>query len=238
LIPVGVEGVRRRPYVTVALVTVNTAVFVYFYLQGPLAFNRAVAELGFRPIDLLGGRLYTLATSMFMHGDLLHLVGNMLYLYVFGGAVEARTGSARFLLFYLACGVAASLIHAFVEAAAHHPLNIPCVGASGAISGVLGAYLLFFPRSSVEVMALSLLGLPLILPLPAAAFIALWFMFQLWMGLLTLALPYVVGVAFWAHVGGFAAGILMATRFKRRRVVFSGRIWYEVPIEAWEGLKP
>lgn len=239
MIPVGVEGVRRRPYVTTALVVINTAVFIYFYLQGPAAFNEAVAWLGFRPIDLFSAaRLYTLVTSIFMHGDPLHLIGNMLYLYVFGGAVEARTGSIRFSAFYLACGVAASFIHAFIEAAAHHPLGIPCIGASGAISGVLGAYLMFFPRSSVEVMALSLLGLPFILPVPAAVFIALWFLFQLWMGLLTLALPYAAGVAFWAHVGGFVAGMLMAGRLKRRRrVIFSGRVWYEIPIEAWEGFK-
>mgnify|MGYP000250475001 CR=1 FL=1 len=233
MIPVGVEAPWRRSYVTLLLIAVNVAVYAYLVLQGPAAYVQAIVELGLRPMDLLRGtRLHTLATSMFLHGDLIHLLGNMLYLYVFGRAVEARMGSLRFLAFYLACGVAASYIHALVELAARHPLNIPCVGASGAISGVLGAYLLLYPRSSVSIVALSLLGFPQVLTVPAALFLAAWFLFQLWLGLATLALPYAVGVAFWAHVGGFVAGLLMATPFRRRRrVVFSGRIWYEVPIQ-------
>jgi membrane associated rhomboid family serine protease len=234
LIPVGVEGVYKRPYSTVLIVAVNVAVFILYFLQGPRAFNEAVVKLGFTPVNLLRTKeLHTIFTSMFMHGDALHLLSNMLYLYVFGGAVEARMGSARFLPFYMACGVAAAYIHSFVELASQRSLNVPCVGASGAISGVLGAYLLLFPWSSVRIMAFSLLGLPIIVPLPAALFLITWFALQLWMGFTSLRLPFSLGVAFWAHVGGFLAGMLLASFLRRRRmVVFSGRVWYEVPVRA------
>jgi membrane associated rhomboid family serine protease len=98
---------------------------------------------------------------------------------------------------------------------------------------VLGAYLLLFPWSSVRIMAFSLLGLPIIVPLPAALFLITWFALQLWMGFTSLRLPFSLGVAFWAHVGGFLAGMLLASFLRRRRmVVFSGRVWYEVPVRA------
>lgn len=232
MIPVGVTGVKKRPYATWLLIVLNTLIFFYFYLQGDVVFHVAIKAYGLAPIDLLRGRkLHALITSMFMHGDLVHLLSNMLFLYVFGGAVEARMGTLRFTVFYLACGFAASFMHSLVELFSFHPLNIPCIGASGAISGILGAYLILFPFSFVNVMTLTLLGLPFIIPIPAVLFLAFWFLFQLWMGFLSLHLPYFVGVAFWAHIGGFITGALLSLPLKRRRyVVRSGKIWYEVPI--------
>ncbi|RLF16174.1 MAG: rhomboid family intramembrane serine protease [Thermoprotei archaeon] len=230
MIPLGVEGVRKKPYVTWMLVITNTAVFFLLFLSE--ALPSAIALYGLTPLKLIKGKgLYTLITSLFLHADILHLASNMIYLYVFGGAVEARLGSKYFLLFYLLCGIDASLIHTCIELVVGHPLNIPCIGASGAISGVLGAYLVLFPGSFVNIMTLTLLGLPLIIPVPAFLFLAIWFIYQLWMGMISLSLPYFIGVAFWAHIGGFLSGMIAALPLRRKRyVVRYGKVWYEVPV--------
>ena len=230
MIPLGVGAARGRPYVTWALIALNAASFIALDALG--LSRQAIALYGLVPLRLLRGQaLYTLLTALFIHGDPMHLASNMVYLYVFGGAVEARLGSRGFLAFYLLCGLIASLVHVLAELVAGHPLDIPCIGASGAISGVLGAYLVLFPGSSVNIMTLTLLGLPLIMPVPAIVFLAVWFIYQLWMGIISLSLPYFIGVAFWAHIGGFIAGMIAMLPLRRRRAVIRyGKVWYEIPV--------
>lgn len=251
MIPVEAERPRRTPVVTWTLIALNVAVFMVMTLGGPEFYDYVTREFGLIPYYVIHGeRLYTLLTSMFIHAGLLHLLGNMMYLYVFGSGVEARLGKVRYLMLYFASGIVAGLTHIVIElvfaepivvygpfmrpVAVIDPLTIPCVGASGAISGVLGAYLVLFPRGFVNVMTITLLGLPVIIPVPAVLFIGLWFLYQVWMGVLSLAVGLFSGVSFWAHIGGFIGGLLIALTSaprRRRRVYYVGYWWYEVPVE-------
>ena len=155
----------------------------------------------------------TLLTSMFMHGGFMHLAGNMLYLWIFGDNVEEALGRGRFLLFYLLCGVAAALTQALLDPGS----KIPMVGASGAISGVLGAYFLLFPRANVKVLMFPF-GLVFV---PALIVLGLWFLFQLLDGLRSPSGEG--GVAFWAHVGGFVAGMVLLPLFKPGHIRYFAR---------------
>ena len=190
--------------------------------------NAAISVLGFVPATLLMPHAEsngfaalppaaTIFTSMFMHGGLLHLAGNMLYLWIFGNNVEDAMGHARFALFYLACGVAAAMTFAFIDPAS----RIPLVGASGAISGVLAAYVLLFPRARVTVIVP--LGI-IFYPFRLSAFwvVSFWFVLQLLSA--SLSHPQQPGVAWWAHVGGFAMGLLLTPLFKSRSFPMFGRV--------------
>lgn len=180
--------------------------------------NTAITILGFTPGALTGAphRLpgyitvpgaATIFTSMFLHGGLLHLAGNMLYLWIFGNNIEDAMGHVRYLLFYLVCGVAAALTMAYINPAS----QIPMIGASGAISGVLAAYMLLFPRARVTVIVpLGIIFYPLVIS--AIWVVGFWFVLQLLSAAFTN--PGEPGVAFWAHVGGFAAGIVLTPFFK------------------------
>lgn len=252
MLPIEAQRLRGPSVVTWLLIIVNVVVFAYVALLEPKMLSYAIEKYGLIPYHVLRGkRLYTLVSSMFVHGNLLHLLGNMIYLYAFGCSVEARLGKARYFVFYMASGIAASLIHIAIEAwfaepvviygpffehrAVVDPLLIPCVGASGAISGVLGAYLVLFPRSSVSVLTFVFFWLPMVIRVPAIIFVGFWFLYQLWMGLISLSLGIFSGVAFWAHVGGFIAGLVLAPiaarRGRKRRVYHAGRWWYEIPVE-------
>ena len=149
----------------------------------------------------------TLITSMFMHGGLAHLLGNMLYLFVFGDNVEDRLGRGRYLVFYLFCGLVGGLVHVFASTATEASLYTPTLGASGAISGVLGGYLVLFPRKRVRVIMLRFLA-----SVPAIVAIGVWFVFQLISGLGYLGGDG-GGVAYGAHIGGFAAGAITVKLF-------------------------
>ncbi len=151
--------------------------------------------------------------TMFLHGGWMHLIGNMWFLYLFGDNVEDAMGHIRFLVFYLVSGIAATLAHIVF-----HPLSpIPVVGASGAISGVVGAYLVMFPTARVLTLVPIFFFIVDIVVLPALIFIGLWFLFQFWSGLLSLAVPHMGGVAWWAHIGGFLAGLVLAPLMRERR---------------------
>jgi membrane associated rhomboid family serine protease len=153
----------------------------------------------------------TLFTSMFMHGGLLHLGGNMLFLWIFGDNVEDSMGHVRFLVFYLVCGVAAALAQAWIDPTS----TIPVVGASGAISGVLGAYILLHPRATVRTLVI--LGFFVtVIHIPAMIVLGLWFAMQFFSAFATPVGDG--GVAFWAHVGGFIAGVVLVSFFKKRGV--------------------
>jgi membrane associated rhomboid family serine protease len=215
----------HAPVVTRALIALNVAVFVYqFFLLSEAQNLRFVHAHGAVPAILLSGygpALSTPFTSMFIHGGLLHLVSNMLFLGVFGDNVEDVLGKLRFVVFYLVTGVAAVLVHALITPDS----RVPLVGASGAISGVLGAYAFLFPRARVRTW---LLIFPI--DLPAFAYIAIWFFLQVQNGLGSLAQSPGAGgsgVAFFAHVGGFIAGVallFMMGRPKGPRVYLGPRV--------------
>ena len=216
MIPIGDENPTHSiPYVNYALIAVNVLVFLWQISLGPQGeaalYNMALipAEVT-RGLDL--GDARAVLTSMFMHAGLVHLAGNMLYLWIFGDNVEDVLGHFRYLLFYLLGGLAASLTHVVL-----YPLSgVPVVGASGAIAAALGAYLLLFPHRRV----LTIIPLGFFLPMarvPAVIVLGGWFLLQLLQGTLSLGMAEVSGVAVWAHVGGFAFGMLFGPLLKRRR---------------------
>ncbi|MFZ5874960.1 MAG: rhomboid family intramembrane serine protease [Nitrospirota bacterium] len=205
------------PIVTVTLIVVNVAVFLYQLSLGREG-DAFVAVFGAVPLALFGGETFspvppflTLLTAMFLHGGLMHLVGNMLYLWIFGNNIEDSMGHGRFLVFYLLCGVAAAYAHAVTAPES----TIPMIGASGAISGVLGAYLLLFPRARV----LTWIPLGLLSRLeyiPAAWVLGFWIVLQFLNGTFSYGRAG-GGVAWFAHVGGFVAGLALVYLFIRRR---------------------
>ncbi|MEQ8367039.1 MAG: rhomboid family intramembrane serine protease [Roseicyclus sp.] len=197
---------NRTPFVTWALIAINVLIFISYY---PSLGGSERQLMGFFsdwalvPAEVLsGGDGHTLLTSMFLHGGWMHLIGNMLFLYIFGDNLEDLLGHVRFLLFYLASGLAA----AFGQILADPSSTIPMVGASGAIAGVMGGYLLFFPRARIDVLVIVFV-LVKVFPIPAWLMLGLWFGLQLVNGL---AMDVAGGgVAYWAHAGGFVAGVLL-----------------------------
>ena len=235
MIPIGDDNSDRRttPFVTWLLIAVN--VFVFVVLQGMGSNQRFTMSFATVPAEILSGRdiaqpipvrdesgrtvetlelfptpipvYLTLLTAMFMHGSFAHLLGNMLYLWIFGDNVEDALGHARFLVFYLVTGVLAGLAHVLVTAALGANPLIPCLGASGAISGVLGGYIVLFPRRRVRV-----LWLYSVVEVPALVAIGLWFVFQVASGAGMLG-GEMGGVAYGAHIGGFVAGAALVKLF-------------------------
>lgn len=235
LIPIGDDNTGRNitPYVTYTLIAINVAVFVFLQLPNPAftyAFSVVPAEI-IRNIDLVRpiavGRetiphlpgpnpiQLTILTAMFMHGGWMHLIGNMVYLWIFGDNVEDAMGHVKFLIFYLLCGVAATIAHIMFSTSGLNAV-IPSLGASGAIAGVLGAYIVLFPSRSVRV----LIGWFGIIALPAIIVIGLWIFMQLVQGVGSIA-PNTAqesggGVAYMAHVGGAVAGLVLVWLFRNR----------------------
>ena len=205
---------RRFPIINTLLILANVAVFGLQWLAGPyqqgLVSMFAMVPANFGQVGLLAAG--SIFTSMFMHGGIMHLGGNMLYLWIFGDNVEDAMGSFKYLLFYMGGGVAAALAHIATNPAS----QVPTVGASGAIAAVLGAYLVLYPRS--RVLTIIPLGFYMrFTTVPAVIVLGLWFVLQLFSGVLSLGGPDVGGVAFWAHIGGFAAGALLAKLFAGQR---------------------
>jgi membrane associated rhomboid family serine protease len=210
---------RSFPLVNWMLIGLNLLAFLMLVSLGRQA-EAWVTLLGMIPARLFENpslmELSTIFTSMFLHGGWAHLLGNMLALYIFGDNVEDRLGSGRYLFFYLACGVAA--------AAAHIGLNptspVPTIGASGAISGVLAAYFLFFPSARVITLILIFI-LPWFVEIPAIIYLGFWFLSQLFSGLFSVVsgAQAIGGVAWWAHVGGFLAGLVLGPLLARQHYV-------------------
>ena len=206
---------RHVPVVNYLLIAANILVFVLMWLAGPYQ-ESLVYQFAMIPANLTTGLnlgdITDIFTGMFMHAGILHLGGNMLYLWIFGDNVEDSMGSVKYLAFYLVGGVVASLTHILTNPGS----QIPSVGASGAIAAVLGAYLVLYPQS--RVLTIIPLGFFLRMTLvPASIVLGLWFVLQLFSGFLALGGPDVGGVAFWAHIGGFVAGVVMAKLLVRRR---------------------
>jgi membrane associated rhomboid family serine protease len=221
----------RTPVVTIALISACAAVFLWQAGLSPRAANNAALSFGMVPSVLFGHAALprqlqivpawtSLLTSMFLHGGWLHIGGNMLYLWIFGKGVESALGSARYLSLYLVCGVIAALTQAFVDPTS----EVPMIGASGAIAGVLGAYLILHPRSNVVVFIWIIIIIRL-LTVPAVILLGLWFLLQLVSAASTSAGE--PGVAVWAHVGGFIAGMALVMVLRQRHVpVFQApRTW-------------
>lgn len=212
---------RTRPIVTYVIVGLCVGVFLWQLALGPGGNEAAVYALGFIPAVVFGGANLpeqlvwvpapaTIFTSMFMHGGLMHLAGNLLYLWIFADNIEDRMGSGRFTVFYALCGVAAALAQAIPDLDS----SIPMIGASGAVSGVLGAYIVLFPRARVLV-AIPVFVVLYTLRLPAVWVLGVWFLGQL---LSSVAMSSAGGgIAFRAHIGGFVAGLLLVTLFVRRK---------------------
>ena len=223
MIPISDQNpTRHTPVVNYLLIAANVIVFLLFLTAGSkqetLVYQYALIPANFTTLNL--GNITDIFTSMFMHGGWAHILGNMLYLWIFGDNVEDRMGSFKYLVFYLAGGVVASLAHIFTNPGS----QIPTVGASGAIAAVLGAYLVLYPRS--RVLTFIPIGFFMRLTLvPASIVLGLWFILQLFSGVLSLGGPDVGGVAFWAHIGGFAFGALIALLFLRRQEPSSNVAW-------------
>jgi membrane associated rhomboid family serine protease len=211
MFPIGDDDSAERtvPIVTYALIALNVLVF-FLELSGGEPFIERWSVVPRRLTQNPGGDFITVFTSMFMHGGWLHLAGNMLYLWIFGDNVEDRFGHAKFALFYLICGIAAT----FAQVAVSSGSNIPNLGASGAIAGVLGAYLILFPRGQVRV----LMGRGVV-PMPALVVIGMWIVLQFINGVGSITQSAETGgVAYMAHIGGFVAGLALTFLFGGRRV--------------------
>jgi len=205
MIPISDDNpARLTAVVNWVLILICVGVFFWQISLGE-GGEAAIYKYGFTPRNFFAderGAWLTLLTAMFLHGGFMHLGGNMLYLWIFGNNVEDAMGHARFLVFYLACGIAAS----FAQALAEPQLTMPMVGASGAISGVLAAYVLIYPQARIRVIIpLGFLLYPT--KISAIYVVGFWFIIQLFSALI--AQPGAPGTAWWAHVGGFAAGIVL-----------------------------
>lgn len=193
----------KTPYVTYILLAINVLVFLAYYpASDEFQVNRFYLEWGLQPGNVSDGRaLHTIFTSMFLHAGWLHIAGNMLFLWIFGDNLEDTFGHFGFALFYLAAGIAAALIH--VVSAPYS--MVPLVGASGAIAGVMGGYLLLFPKAKIDILVIIIIFFK-IFPIPAWIMLGIWFVIQLVNGVISDA--SMGGVAYWAHAGGFVAGLL------------------------------
>ena len=212
------ERIHGRPYVNYSLITINVIVFVWeIIVTGYFSDEQAVAEIfskyGAIPRSVLNGDLLSILTSMFMHGGIAHIIGNMVFLFVFGDNIEDRFGHIKYLLIYIVWGAAAAIIHSIFAVSAGGGM-IPAVGASGAISGVMGAYLVMFPRAKIFTVIIAFFITTV--RIPALAYIPFWFILQVIFGLID---PF-GGVAYLAHLGGFVAGLGTAYTWK---VFLSGK---------------
>lgn len=206
--------IRHFPFVNLLLIAANVIAFFYESQLSPSALERFIFAWGLVPARLtsdLPGTWVTIFTAMFLHGGWFHLLSNMWFLYIFGDNVEARMGGFRYLVFYLLSGVAAVLLQTYILPTS----QVPMIGASGAIAGVLGAYLLLFPRSRIASLV-PILIIFTIVEVPAVLFLVFWFISQLYSGLFTMQGASASGIAWWAHIGGFVFGVLMVSFFARR----------------------
>jgi len=212
---------RTTPFVTVLIILANVAVFLYQVSLGPRAGQALIYAFGMVPVRvelLLTGHPVAmnqafgpLLTSMFLHGGWLHIIGNMWFLWIFGDNIEDTLGHFNYLLFYLVCGVAAGITHTL----ANLNSTVPAVGASGAISGVLGAYMVLFPGSRVLTL-IPLFVIWFTVQLPAVVILGYWFLIQFLSGLGSLGAGMEGGTAWWAHIGGFILGAVLVLGSRRR----------------------
>jgi len=207
---------RTFPLINLLLIGVNILAFLYELQLGRQALQGFIFKWGLIPAQFLNApeNLWlTVLTSMFLHGGWFHILSNMWVLFIFGDNVEARMGGIRYLIFYLLCGTFAALLQSYVLPAS----QVPMIGASGAVAGVLGAYLILFPRSRIASLV-PILFIFTIIEIPAAVFLLFWFASQLYSGWFAIQGGGASGVAWWAHIGGFTFGLIMVFFFRKRTV--------------------
>lgn len=236
---------RSPPLVTWMLIGLNTLCFALELGLNEAQLTGVFYHLGVVPARYtspswaswvgLPQSYWPFLTSAFLHGGWLHIISNMWALWLFGDNVEERMGAGRFLVFYLLCAIASSVLHVLLNPAS----TVPAVGASGAIAGVMGAYLCLFPRSTIIVF-MPVLFMPVFFELPALLYLGFWFFIQLFNGTLALAAPAEVGgIAWWAHVGGFVAGVILHRGFvlprRRRPRIRQPDEWYIEDVWARRG---
>ena len=204
--------------VTIVLIAINAIIFLFEVSLGS-RLNEFLLAFGFTPSkffhllekgDLLVAIL-PLFSSIFLHGGWLHIIGNMWFLWIFGDNVEDRMGHVKFLFFYILCGLLAGLSHAFLSSQS----SIPTVGASGAIAGVMGAYIILYPRAKIWTL-IPIFFFVQFIEIPAFVFLGFWILIQFFVGAFSMGMGSLGGVAWWAHVGGFAAGALLVFIFRKR----------------------
>ena len=196
----------KKPFLTLSLIFINVLVFLVCILSDD--FEAIILNFGLVPEKILQGKcLSTFFSSMFLHADLLHLISNMWFLWLFGDNLEHNLGALRFLIFYLLVGISASLVH--ILTVSPQEATLPIIGASGAISGVLGGYVVLFPRNKIRAFMMAYFR-PYFFSIPAWAYAFFWFFYQL----LYAGTP--TSIAYTAHIGGFIAGIILVLLFKRK----------------------
>ena len=206
---------RRFPFINLALIIANVLAFLYELRMGPGALEQFIVTWGLIPSRLLGdpaNTWNTIYSSMFLHGGWFHILNNMWVLFIFGDNVEARMGSIKYLVFYLLSGTAAGLLQTFILPSSQTPM----IGASGAVAGVLGAYLVLFPRSRVASLV-PIFFIFTIVEIPAFIYLLFWFLSQLYSGWLSIQGGTGSGIAWWAHIGGFVFGLFMSFVFANRQ---------------------
>lgn len=219
---------RTFPFVNIFLIIINSIIFLYEASLPKEALNDFIQVFGTIParyhwIEVTGvysfiAKYYPILTSMFLHGGWFHLIGNMWFLWIFGDNVEDRMGHGRYLLFYILTGIVASLTHIYLNSES----TIPTVGASGAIAGVMGAYFILYPHARI-ITLIPIFFFVDIIEIPAFFFLGFWFLMQFFEGTVSLFVTsHVGGVAWWAHLGGFAAGVVLVFFLKkpeRKRII-------------------
>jgi membrane associated rhomboid family serine protease len=208
---------KTRPVVNTILIVLNILVFFYEFSLGR-RMESFIYEFGLTPIQFFKAldhnplsAVIPIFTSMFLHGGWLHLLGNIWFLYIFGDNVEDRVGHVPYIFFYLLCGIGSALTQTFSQSGS----NVPMVGASGAIAGVLGAYFMLYPHSKILTLVPIFIFIQ-IMEIPAVIFLFFWFLWQFIQGGLASTSPAQGGVAWWAHIGGFIVGLALIFLFKKR----------------------
>jgi len=223
MIPLRDENPSKTiPIVNICLILANLSVFVYQNFLIPGGGKPLILRLGFIPyeitnaVDLSPKNLVpvplTIVTAMFIHGGWLHLLSNMLYLWIFGDNVEDILGHLKYLFFYFMCGVMASLTHGFLNLSS----QVPTIGASGAIAGVLGAYMFLFPRARIRTLLVLVVFIQVV-SIPAIILLGYWILMQVLSGITEFGSRTTSGIAWFAHVGGFVTGLALITMTKKRR---------------------
>ena len=202
-----------QPIVTISLIAVNVAIFIFCLALGEKGYGAIIYQFGMIPAQLT---IYAPITSMFLHGSFGHIIGNMWFLWIFGDNIESVCGRRKFIIFYILSGLFAGLLHFLLYPAS----NIPTIGASGAIAGILGAYIVLYPRAKI----LTLIWFFVITTarISAVWFLGFWFVMQLFYGSIGVIAAVSTGVAYWAHIGGFLAGaglILILRKHKPRNAI-------------------
>lgn len=200
-----------KPFVTVTIIVINVFAFFFEIALDEFSRNELMAVFGIVPARL---QYSSLITSMFLHGGWMHLIGNMWFLWIYGDNIEDILGHGKYLMFYLLCGVAAGLVHVIAEPSS----RIPTIGASGAIAGVMGAYMAKFPRSKILTLVPFIIFFTT-LEIPAVLILAYWFLLQLFSGVGQIGYSSAAqgGIAFWAHIGGFVAGFVLVKMLPTRQ---------------------